>query len=525
MAKPSVIIFTKQRDNNPLITMFINLGYLWGFEINYVEVNSEFDKSKIRYSDYAFYIYDNCDSSFLELMYMIDNSKPILIFYNNDKHFKFNQAYTQKTGIKYIDEYDNFMCCRCSINKEFINDYFKIYNKFNLEYSPRCYVGKMKIDEKSNAICSTHLGKVIISNKNNIYNFAISSWQFGEKNIKLFFVLLASILKRHFINISFPRTMSVLRVDDWPYTTEMYLSKKKVSDIKRFNELMKFYKLSKKYNIKSNFMVNSHIIDKERNIHDIYEYYPKTTDLLKKMSEENIIKVNSHGAYHINLKKMYEGKNEPREFKDLTYEEAKSEILKNVSWIKEKFSVSPQGFVPPVWEYGENAKKAAMNTFKWIALSNYDLKNSNMKFIQLNTHPIEIYETIKYSPYLLNVYDKNWWQDNYLTGIPCILVTHSINGKSQIKSKLNYVLNCSYKLIILFFAISIIGLINKYLFIFMIVPLILIFSKFEYNLCAFLYYIKQLFYTDKQFFKLIKSSLYFEEIIDYFNGIFNGKGM
>jgi len=227
-----------------------------------------------------------------------------------------------------------------------------------LKHDPDKLYGVLAL-ETATPLISAESGVCIVAGKGNFYSVSLSLWQTGVPSLPELFVIL-----RNFLFFSrdqgyfSPYPFVSLRIDDFPLSSEQYLTSGGVSDENRLEEVRDLCTWSEKYGARLEFMVNSHVMDKDGTLHPVDKVVPRSASLLRDYYSKGIINISAHGRSHVDEAQFSSnGKVSPLEFSGLSAEETRQHLEGNISYIKHFFGKNTAGFVAPCWGYRENLTK------------------------------------------------------------------------------------------------------------------------------------------------------------------------
>lgn len=206
-----------------------------------------------------------------------------------------------------------------------------------------------------------------------------------------------------------------LRIDDFPYSGEMYAKYGEFRDTWMLRRLRKIVKACVKNNVIPEVMVSSHAIERNGTFIRFDKVMPKTIRAMKEYFNQGLININAHGMIHLRIDKyLHDGVIDSKEFIGLSEEDTRIHIEENIKFIKEVFGKTPKGFVAPAWGYEPDiTKKIASEYFDYIADSfdswkgdrclDFGIKDPAYGFIHFP-------ETWRYGKYSLERTNKEPWE-------------------------------------------------------------------------------------------------------------------
>lgn len=209
-----------------------------------------------------------------------------------------------------------------------------------------------------------------------------------------------------------------LRIDDFPYSGEMYAKYGEFRDTWMLRRLRKIVKACKENNVIPEVMVSSHAVERNGTFIRFDKVMPKTIRAMKEYLDRGLININAHGMIHLRLDKyLHGGEIDSKEFIGLSEEDTRMHIEENIKFIKEVFGKTSKGFVAPAWGYEPGiTKKIASEYFDYIADSydnwregkcdDFGKKDQQYGFIHFP-------ETWRYGKYSLERTNRDTWEKTW----------------------------------------------------------------------------------------------------------------
>lgn len=209
-----------------------------------------------------------------------------------------------------------------------------------------------------------------------------------------------------------------LRIDDFPYTGEMYAKYGEFRDDWMSKRFMKVIDCCMKYGLVPEIMVSSHAVKGDGSFVTFDQVMPKTVKAIKDYFDRRLININAHGMIHLRLDKyIKDGEVDPREFIGLSEEDTRTHIEENIKFIEKVFGKTPMGFVAPAWGYESSiTKKIASEYFHYIADSHDNWKAG--RCLDFGTEDpeygfIHFPETWRYGKYSLERSNRHTWESSW----------------------------------------------------------------------------------------------------------------
>lgn len=206
-----------------------------------------------------------------------------------------------------------------------------------------------------------------------------------------------------------------LRIDDFPYSGEMYAKYGEFRDTWMLRRLRKIVKACKENNVIPEVMVSSHAVERNGTFIRFDKVMPKTIRAMKEYLNRGLININAHGMIHLRLDKyLHDAVIDSKEFIGLSEEDTRIHIEENIRFIKEVFGKTPKGFVAPAWGYEPGiTKKIASEYFDYIADSYDNWKEGRCDDFGKKDQQygfVHFPETWKYGKYSFERSSKATWE-------------------------------------------------------------------------------------------------------------------
>jgi len=230
-----------------------------------------------------------------------------------------------------------------------------------------------------------------------------------------------------------------LRIDDFPYSGEMYAKYGEFRDSWMLRRLKKVLSACKTNGVVPEVMVSSHAVERNETYIRFDKVMPRTVKELKECFEKKLININAHGMTHLVVQKyLGSGVVDPQEFVGLSERDTRSHLEENIKFIKEVFGKMPRGFVAPAWGYEHGVtKKIASEYFDYIADSydhwkekkclDFGARDSEYGFIHFP-------ETWRYGKYSFQRSEKKTWETAWSENQMIHFIQHGYIIPGEIKA-------------------------------------------------------------------------------------------
>jgi hypothetical protein len=271
---------------------------------------------------------------------------------------------------------------------------------------------------------------LLITEQIKSYCFSLPIWQFGVPTFPSLFYIFRNFL---FFAIGIGHfsldSLVSLRIDDYPFTSQQFLTAGGAADAHVNQQIDDLCKWSKEFKAPLDFMINSHILDKNKKLTPVSETLPKSCSRLRDYYKRNVIDIHAHGRSHIDEEKFYRtGEISPLEFTSLSEEETKRHLSDNITILKQYFDKTAMGFVAPSWGYnGSITKKICAKYFSFVLDSSRNFRSSNDAFCSGHVDEnglLHILETWHLGRDRANYADKALWHAFLDNGIPIHMMVH-----------------------------------------------------------------------------------------------------
>ncbi|MCF6290412.1 MAG: hypothetical protein L3J03_05390 [Desulfobacterales bacterium] len=270
----------------------------------------------------------------------------------------------------------------------------------------------------------------------------VDPWQFGAPAAPMLYPILSNWLHRIVKNIH-PRMepLAIIRIDDLPLTAEkIVMLGGTISprlDRARARMIRRLRRFAQRTGGIITMMYSSHYQAAAQGPVPIAPAMPASIQEMAMGVKSGALEIGCHGMIH--LRDPASGKKEldPREFLDLDQEETRQHLKACEAEIRQRFGVSPTGFVAPAWGYNPGiTKQVAGRRYRAIVDSCRHVASGQCGPL-LSRDPeagfVNLTETMGPGRTMLAYADPGFWRCYAAAGIPIHYMQHRDNNRELFK--------------------------------------------------------------------------------------------